>query len=95
MTIVWSPEAIDDLRALRAFIAEDNPVAAQSVAGNIIRHVEELLPRAPQMGRAGRVPGTRELVIPGIPYIVPYRVRDNVIQVLRVYHAARRWPQTL
>ncbi len=44
------------------------------------------------MGRAGRVPGTRELVISGTPYIVPYRVRGGAVEVLRVFHAARRWP---
>ena len=46
------------------------------------------------MGRPGRVPGTRELVIPGTPYIVPYRVQGEAIQILRVYHSARRWPES-
>jgi toxin ParE1/3/4 len=92
MNIVWSPEAIDDLVSLRAFIAEDNPAAAERVALHIVRNVEEFLVRHPEMGRPGRVPGTRELVVPRTPYIVPYRVRNNVLQVLRVYHGARRWP---
>lgn len=46
----------------------------------------------PEMGRKGRVRGTRELVVPGIPYIVAYRIHDSAIQILSVYHAARKWP---
>ncbi len=95
MNIAWSPEAIEDLVSLRAYIAEDDPAAAQRVVRHIIRNVEELLPDNPQIGRAGRVPGTRELVIPRTPYIVPYRVRRAIIQILRVYHGARRWPDRL
>lgn len=95
MIIAWSPEAIDDLAALRAFIAEENPAAAKRVALHVIRNVEDLLSDHPRVGRAGRIHGTRELVIPNTPYIVPYRVRDNRVEVLRVYHSARRWPDQL
>jgi toxin ParE1/3/4 len=94
MNIVWSPEAIRDLAALRAYIAEDDPAAAQKVVLRIIEIVEQALPSNPQIGRPGRVPGTRELVIVRTPYIVPYRVRRNVLEILRVYHGARRWPDT-
>jgi toxin ParE1/3/4 len=92
MKIIWSPEAIDDLISLRAYIAEDNPAAAHRIALNIIRNIEELLADNPQMGRPGRVSGTRELVIPRTPYIVPYRVERGTLQIIRVYHGARRWP---
>ena len=94
MTPIWSPEAIDDLVALRSYIEQDDPAAAQRVALHIIHDVETLLTSNPQMGRPGRVPGTRELVIPRTPYIVPYRLRDKTIQILRVFHGARRWPAT-
>ena len=80
------------LAALRAYIAQDDPAAAQRVALHIIRNVETLLPNGPEMGRPGRIPGTRELVIPRTPYIVPYRLVGNIIQVLRDFHGARRWP---
>jgi toxin ParE1/3/4 len=93
MTILWSPEAIDDLTSLRAYIAEDNPAAARGVVLHIIHNIEQLLPNNPQMGRPGRVPGTRELVIPKTPFVVPYRLQRNVIQILRVSHGARRWPE--
>ncbi len=57
------------------------------------RNVETLLPDNPEMGRPGRVPGTRELVIPRTPFIVPYRLVGNTIQILRVFHGTRRWPE--
>jgi toxin ParE1/3/4 len=94
MTLIWSPEAIADLVALRAYIEQDDPAAAQRVSLHIIQNVETLLPNSPEIGRPGRVPGTRELVIPRTPFIVPYRVVDKTIQILRVYHGARQWPDT-
>jgi toxin ParE1/3/4 len=93
MIPVWSPEAIGDLAALRAYIEQDDPAAARRVALQIIRNVETLLPNNPEMGRPGRVPGTRELVIPRTPFIVPYRLVGNTIQILRIFHGARRWPE--
>jgi toxin ParE1/3/4 len=95
MNIVWSPEAIEDLVSLRAYITEDNPAAARRTVQHILESIEQLLPDNPQIGRAGRVPGTRELLIPRSPYIVPYRLQRTTIQILRVYHAARRWPDNL
>jgi toxin ParE1/3/4 len=94
MTPIWSREAVADLAALRTYIEQDDPAAAQRVALHIIRNIETLLPNNPEMGRPGRVPGTRELVIPRTPYIVPYRLVGSTIQVLRVFHAARRWPES-
>ncbi|MGJ0396385.1 MAG: type II toxin-antitoxin system RelE/ParE family toxin [Methylocystis sp.] len=95
MKIVWAPEAIDDLAALRAYISQDNPPAAQRLALHILDTVETVLAENPHIGRPGRVPGTREFVIDKSPYIIPYRVKDNALQILRVYHGARRWPDTL
>ena len=94
MKILWSLKAIQDLDSLRAYIAEESPAGAQRVVLRILHDVEDLLPNHPQMGRPGRVPGTRELVIPRKPYIVPYRVQRETIQILRVYHSARRWPDS-
>jgi toxin ParE1/3/4 len=91
--LVWSREAIDDLVSMRAAIVEDSPKAAQRMALRIVSAAESILPENPQAGRAGRVPGTRELVIAGTPYIVPYRLRDGETQILRVFHGARRWPR--
>jgi toxin ParE1/3/4 len=91
MTPVWSPEAINDLVALRAYIEQDDPAAAQRVALHIVQSIETLLPSTPEMGRPGRVPGTRELMIPKTPFIVPYRLVGNTVQILRIFHSARRW----
>ena len=95
MTPVWSLEALQDLADLRTYIAQDDPAAARRVVLDIIKSVEQLLPENPAMGRPGRMPGTRELVIPRTPFIVPYRIKGGTLQILRVYHAARRWPGTL
>ena len=92
MRIVWSDEALDDLQSLRAFIGQDSPKAARDMALRIASAVERLLEPHPDIGRPGRVAGTRELVIAQTPYIVPYRVDAGAILVLRGYHAARRWP---
>jgi toxin ParE1/3/4 len=94
MNIVWSPEAIQDLISLRAYIAEESPAGARRIVLRILYDVEHLLPDNPHIGRPGRVPGTRELVIPPTPYIVPYRVQGESIQILRVYHGARRRPDS-
>jgi toxin ParE1/3/4 len=94
MNIVWSPEAIQDLISLRAYIAEESPAGARRIVLRILHDIEHLLPDNPNMGRPGRVPGTRELVIPRTPYIVPYRMQGASIQILRVYHGARRWPDS-
>lgn len=93
MKPVWSPEAIDDLVALRAYIADDDNAAAQRIALRITDTVEKLLSENADIGRPGRVPGARELVIAKTPFIVPYRLQGEVLQILRVLHGARRWPE--
>jgi toxin ParE1/3/4 len=80
---------------LRAHIAEHDPAAAKRVALHILHCVERLLAQHPELGAPGRVPGTRELVIPKTPYIIPYRVRDSKIEIARVYHSSLRWPDRL
>ena len=91
MRVKWLQAALANLEAAADYIAEDNPAAASRFVQEIFR-VTELLARNPAMGRPGRVPGTRELVIPNTPYILPYRVRANAVEILRVFHAARKWP---
>lgn len=93
MNIIWSPQAITDLASLRAYIGEHDPSAAQRTARRIIESIEDVLARNPHIGRPGRVPGTREFVIAATPCIVPYRVRAGALEILRVYHGARRWPE--
>ena len=90
MNIVWSREAIDDLARLRSYIAENDSSAAQRVAFYILHQVDAVLPDNSEFGRTGRVAGTRELVIPKTPFIVPYRVNGQSLEILRIYHAAQR-----
>lgn len=92
MKIQWSRLAIEDLQALRAHVAEHDAAAAKRLAETIVLAVETLLSEHEEIGRPGRVAGTRELVVARTPYIVPYRMRAGVVEVLRVYHGARRWP---
>lgn len=92
MRIVFSPQARDDLRDIFLYIADDNPDAARALLKRIRRRIIDLND-GPHLGRTGRVPGTRELVIPGTPYIVPYQVSSDQLQILRVYHGFRRWPE--
>ena len=92
MRVKWLRTALANLDAEAIFIARDNPAAAARVVTAINRAVQNLH-RFPSMGRPGRVVGTRELVVPGTTYIIPYRVRDETVEVLRVFHAARRWPK--
>ena len=94
MRVRWLLQALLDLDEAEAYIALDNPAIAAEVVVRIIRTVS-LLKEQPGIGRAGRVPDTKELVIPNTPYIVPYRVKDDAIQVLRVYHTSRKWPKRL
>jgi len=94
MKIVWSPTARTDLRHIEAYIAERNPPAAVKIAKAILAGVEDLH-RFPGIGRPGRVPDTRELVISSTPYIIPYRIVGQAIHIIAVIHGARRWPDTL
>ncbi len=94
MRIKWLRLALLDLDAIETFVAADSPAAAVDVVVQVIRSVS-LLADQPGIGRAGRVPGTRELLVPGTPYIIPYRVKDGVVEVLRVYHSSRKWPARL
>lgn len=66
-------------------------------ASRIVEHIFESvnhLATHPLLGRPGRLPGTRELIISGTPFIVPYRVREDEVVILRVFHAARKWPDS-
>ncbi|MGH6905676.1 MAG: type II toxin-antitoxin system RelE/ParE family toxin [Geminicoccaceae bacterium] len=94
MRIVWRRWALADLLALQAYIARNDPRAAHRIAQRIKAAVGRL-ERFPEIGRPGRVQGTRELVVARTPYIVPYRVQGDEVQILRIYHAARRWPERL
>ena len=91
MTVVWSPRAIRHLSASRAYIARDNPDAAADVALALLAAVERLA-ELPTLGRPGRLAGTRELVVPGTPYVIPYRVGSERLEIIAVFHQRQQWP---
>jgi toxin ParE1/3/4 len=93
VTVDWHPLARADLAELVAYIANDNPDAAYRVHDEI-RKQTSLLSTFPELGRPGRVRGTRELVITGTPYIAAYRVARDVLTLLRLLHGARLWPKS-
>lgn len=90
----WTRPALADLEAIADFIGRNNPRAAQRVIARIVAAAETLREH-PHMGRPGRLAGTRELVIADTPYIAPYRVADGDVQILAIFHGARRWPDKL
>jgi toxin ParE1/3/4 len=90
--IKWLRTALRNFDSEISFIAGDDPEAALFVARRI-KEAVALLAKQPAMGRHGRVPGTRELVIPKTRYLIPYRVHNGVIEILRVFHASRRPPK--
>jgi toxin ParE1/3/4 len=94
MTIVWSRRAVRHLEALRNYIAEDNPKSAQRLVQRILNGLN-LLVNQPHSGRPGRVTGTREFIVPGTSYIIPYRVRGERIELIAVFHGRRLWPKKL
>jgi len=91
MRVRWLDEALSDIDCIFDFIGIDNPDAALTETTRIMDTVK-LLASNSNMGRAGRVHGTRELVIPGTPYIAAYRVKNDNIEILRIIHGARKWP---
>ena len=92
MTVRWTRSASDDLDGIVRWIAADRPGAAARVADGIAS-LAAALPDHPRRGRAGRVPGTREAAIAGLPYLLVYEAdEDGAVTILRVLHGARRWP---
>ena len=92
MIIVWSPRAIAHLADLREYVAHDNPGAAGDLAMALLAAVEYLA-ELPRRGRPGRVAGTRELVVPGTPYVIPYRLRNDRLEIVAVFHGRQKWPK--
>jgi toxin ParE1/3/4 len=89
----WTRPALADLEAIGDFVARDNPGAARCLVARIADSVEALADH-PHLGRPGRITGTRELVVAETAYIVPYRARGDEVEILAVFHGARRWPDS-
>lgn len=92
MRVRWLRTALRNLDDEASYIAIDDPVAARLVVERVLSAVA-MLEQQPGVGRPGRVHGTRELLVSKTRYIVPYRVRGDVVEILRVFHTSRRLPQ--
>jgi toxin ParE1/3/4 len=94
MPIVWLSVAVQDILHIRTYIADQDPSSARDVASKIDKLVN-MLATMPNMGRPGRIFGTRELVIKGTPFLVVYRVQNERVEVLRVLHGRQGFPDSL
>ncbi|NEN90184.1 MAG: type II toxin-antitoxin system RelE/ParE family toxin [Okeania sp. SIO3H1] len=92
MKIVWTRLALEDINNAYEYIAANNPDSALDTIERVENSINRLL-QYPEMGRLGQVVGTRELVVTGTPFIVPYRVRGDRLEILAVIHGARKWPE--
>jgi addiction module RelE/StbE family toxin len=88
--INWTDAALQDLDDIGTYIAADSPRAAEMVVRRIIETVAALAYQ-PRMGRPGRDPSTRELIVQGTPYVAVYRLRER-IEIITIFHSARKWP---
>ena len=91
MRLEWTQPAFEDIQEAGRYIALDDPQAAKRMAERVREAVVYLVDQ-PNIGRPGRVQGTRELVISGAPFIAVYWVRGDVVQILRLLHHAKQWP---
>jgi toxin ParE1/3/4 len=92
MVVRWTATALRDLGALHDYIAGDSPAAASKTVETMLSVIARL-ERHPEMGRTGRIGGTRELVV--TPYVVVYRTRRTVIELVAIIHGARKWPDSM
>ncbi len=94
MKIRWLRKALENIEHEATYISRENPAAANELVLRIYNSVA-LLAGNPTLGHPGRIPGTRELVVPDTRYIIPYRVRPRLkqIEILRVFHASRKLPK--
>lgn len=91
MRLEWNALALADRRAIYDYVEQDDPRAAARLDERIGASVTRLRD-FPESGRPGRVEGTRELVVGGAPYVIPYRIEADMVELLRVLHSAQLWP---
>lgn len=91
LRVEWLELALDDLDSAAEYIAIENPQAAERIAERIWQSGESLSDH-PEIGRKGRIEGSREWVISHTPYLIAYRVRNNQIEIMRILHGRQSWP---
>lgn len=91
--IRWTTQAADDLESAHEFVSSEGSIAAADrMVDRILTDIDNL-ERFPQIGRIGRIDGTRELVIPRTPVVVVYRLAHGCVEILGVLHGSRKWPE--
>jgi toxin ParE1/3/4 len=91
--IVWTEQATRQLDQVQEFIALSNsPEVSLNVAFQVLASIEQLA-RFPMLGRTGRVPGSRELIIPNTPFIAAYALDEERVIILAIYHGSQKWPE--
>jgi len=93
MKLRWTRLALQDLEQALVYVSEKNSSFPPLMLPRIKKSLKALKSH-PFIGRAGRVPGTRELIIVGTPFILPYRIKLETIDLLAFVHSARRWPDS-
>jgi toxin ParE1/3/4 len=93
MRVEWTVSAGNDRESLIEYIAQDSPTAALNQLDEIERQTDRLA-KYPKLGRPGRMKGTRELVVNRTSFIAVYRIKREVVQILRLLHGAQKWPLT-
>ena len=88
----WTADAIADIQNGWDYIAEDNVAAADRIVERLIS-AADILDRHPLIGRSGKEPGTRELIVSGTRYILIYRADGRKVEILRVLHGKQNWPR--
>jgi len=91
MRIRWTPAAATDLEHIKDYLTEHNRQFAESTVLELYETILSLK-TSPNRGRLGREEGTRELVVTRLPYIVAYRVKEQTVQVLHIFHGAQDRP---
>ena len=90
MRIRWAGSAEGDLTQICDYLqGRDSPAAARRTAISIHKAIRSLV-RFPRRGRIGPEPGTRELIVTNLPYLVVYRIREDVVEILRILHGAEQ-----
>ncbi len=90
MKVLWTPEALQDRLDIWEYIAADNPIAASRM-DELFSEAAARLADHPNLGRAGRIAGTRELVAHE-NYRLVYEIAHETVWVLVLIHTARQWP---
>lgn len=91
MLLRWTAAAAGDLENISAYLFEKFPEHAERLLRRLFDRIAGLK-TFPHRGRIGKKPGTRELVIDALPYIVIYEIRRDTLHIVRILHGAQQWP---